>query len=234
MKKFILFYLFFIEYYFKGKLLSTLVPGNDIEEVEIMKHRFETLQNDLNNQNSKVNTINELARQMLNVDHPNSEDICLRQNQLNSRWIQLRKMIDYKRNELDRAHRLETFRIDCQETVTWIEDKTRVLEDSDELTNDLSGVMKLQRRLLMMERDLGAIQAKLDSLVQEAESIESEKPQQAALIRRDIQRIQEVWDILNKKIREHEAKLDEAGDLQRFLRDLDHFQVKFKKIKKLV
>ena len=31
--------------------------------------------------------------------------------------------------------------------------------------------------------------------------------------------------MLNKKVREQEAKLDEAGDLQRFLRDLDHFQV---------
>lgn len=84
-------------------------------------------------------------------------------------------MVDQKRAELDRAHRLETFRIDCQETVTWIEDKTRleregwgevnpfdcrVLEDSDALTNDLSGVMKLQRRLSMMERDLGAIQVR--------------------------------------------------------------------------
>jgi spectrin beta len=33
-----------------------------------------------------------------------------------------------------------------------------------------------------------------------------------------------VWDQLNRKVREQEAKLDEAGDLQRFLRDLDHFQ----------
>uniref|UniRef100_A0A915D0N2 Uncharacterized protein n=2 Tax=Ditylenchus dipsaci TaxID=166011 RepID=A0A915D0N2_9BILA len=208
----------------KGKLLSTLVPGNDIEEVEIMKHRFDTLQTDLNNQANKVGTINELARQMLHVDHPNSDEILQRQNVLNARWAQLRDMVDQKKAELDRAHRLETFRIDCQETVTWIEDKTRVLEDSDELTNDLSGVMKLQRRLSMMERDLGAIQAKLDSLVQEAESIEQEKPQQAALIREDITRIKQVWDVLNRKVREHEAKLDEAGDLQRFLRDLDHFQ----------
>ena len=95
------------------------------------------------------------------------------------RWAKLRDAVDAKHAELERAHRLETFRIDCQEvnercsthasmsctqTVTWIEDKTRVLEDSDALTNDLSGVMKLQRRLSMMERDLGAIQAKLDSL----------------------------------------------------------------------
>lgn len=36
--------------------------------------------------------------------------------------------------------------------------------------------------------------------------------------------MQQAWDVLNRRVREHEAKLDEAGDLQRFLRDLDHFQ----------
>ncbi|KHJ77316.1 spectrin repeat-containing domain protein, partial [Oesophagostomum dentatum] len=201
----------------KGKLLATLVPGKDLEEVEIMKHRFDTLEQDMKNQEAKVGTVNELARQLLHVEHPNSDEILQRQNKLNARWAQLRDMVDQKRAELDRAHRLETFRIDCQETVTWIEDKTRVLEDSEALTNDLSGVMKLQRRLSMMERDLGAIQAKLDALHKEADSIERERPSEAQAIREDIKRIHHVWDILNKKVREHEAKLDEAGDLQRFL-----------------
>ena len=61
-----------------------------------------------------------------------------------------------------------------------------------EITRDLSGVMKLQRRLSMMERDLSAIQAKLDSLKSEADEIAVEKPQQAMAIREDIQRIQHV------------------------------------------
>ncbi|KAM3717265.1 Spectrin beta chain [Dirofilaria immitis] len=208
----------------KGKLLTTLIPTDDLEEVEIMKHRFETLGADMNNQATKVATVNELARQLLHVDHPNSDEILQRQNKLNARWAQLRDMVDQKRTELDQAHRLETFRIDCQETVSWIEDKTRVLEDADELTNDLTGVMKLQRRLSMMERDLGAIQAKLDSLQKEAYEIEKEKPADAIQIREDIKRMQLAWDVLNRRVREHEAKLDEAGDLQRFLRDLDHFQ----------
>ncbi|ETN76081.1 spectrin repeat-containing domain protein [Necator americanus] len=172
----------------KGKLLATLVPGKDLEEVEIMKHRFETLEQDMRNQEAKVGTVNELARQLLHVEHPNSDDILQRQNKLNARWAQLRDMVDQKRTELDRAHRLETF------------------------------------RLSMMERDLGAIQAKLDALHKEADSIERERPSEAQAIREDIKRIHHVWDILNKKVREHEAKLDEAGDLQRFLRDLDHFQ----------
>jgi spectrin beta len=85
-----------------------------------MKHRFGTLENDLNNQQPKLNAINEYARNLLNVDHPNADEILQRQNTLNARWAQLRDMVNQKRAELDRAHRLETFRIDCQETVTWL------------------------------------------------------------------------------------------------------------------
>lgn len=65
--------------------MATLVPGADLEEVEIMKHRFETLETDMNNQAAKVATVNELARQLLHVDHPNSDEILQRQNKLNAR-----------------------------------------------------------------------------------------------------------------------------------------------------
>ncbi len=34
------------------------------------------------------------------------------------------------------------------------------------------------------------------------------------------------WEELNSMLHEREAKLEEAGDLHRFLKDLDHFQVK--------
>jgi len=44
---------------------------------------------------------------------------------------------------------------------TWITEKMKVVESTDELGNDLAGVMALQRRLAGMERDLDAIQAKV-------------------------------------------------------------------------
>ncbi len=66
--------------------METLQPGQDLEEVEIMRHRFETLDQDMNNQASKVATVNELARQLLHVDHPNSDEILQRQNKLNARY----------------------------------------------------------------------------------------------------------------------------------------------------
>lgn len=36
-------------------------------------------------------------------------------------WAQLGDMIDRKRREIEQAHRLQTFKIDCQETITWIQ-----------------------------------------------------------------------------------------------------------------
>ena len=43
----------------------------------------------------------------------------------------------------------------------WIHEKAKLIESTDELGNDLAGVMTLQRRLSTMERDLAAIQAKV-------------------------------------------------------------------------
>lgn len=78
-----------------------------------------------------------------------------------------------------------------------------------------------------MERDLAAIQAKLTSLEKEAANNEKEHPEEAAIIRERITQIQIIWEQLTQMLKERDAKLEEAGDLHRFLRDLDHFQVSF-------
>ena len=44
---------------------------------------------------------------------------------------------------------------------TWIREKAKVIESTDELSNDLGGIMVMQRRLSTMERDLAAIEAKV-------------------------------------------------------------------------
>ena len=43
--------------------------------------------------------VNQLARQLLHVDHPGSDDIVARQNQLNSKWSSLREKSELKREE---------------------------------------------------------------------------------------------------------------------------------------
>merc|ERR1719438_713925 len=100
----------------------------------------------------------------------------------------------------------------------------RVLEQTDELKMDLTGIMTLQRKLSGMERDLAAIQAKLDSLEEEAEKISKTHPEEGVVVQQRVNRLREVWELLTEMLKARDAKLEEAGDLHRFLKDLDHFQ----------
>jgi spectrin beta len=184
----------------KERMLATMVPAKDIEDVEILKHRYDGFDKEMNANASRVAVVNQLARQLLHVEHPNSEEIVSRQNQLNAKWSELREKAEAKRDELNSAHGLQTFHIECRETIAWIEDKTRILEETANLEMDLSGIMTLQRRLSGMERDLAAIQAKLEALEKEADRIADEHPEEAAVIRERIDQIRTVWEQLTQMV----------------------------------
>jgi spectrin beta len=68
---------------------------------------------------------------------------------------------------------------------------------------DLNGVMTLQRRVSGMERDLGAIEARIRSLTREADAIEKDHPEEAALIRERVAQIQVIWEELTQMVNTH-------------------------------
>lgn len=68
-----------------------------------------------------------------------------------------------------------------------------MIESTQELGNDLAGVMALQRKLTGMERDLVAIEDKLKDLEKEAESLASEHPEKSEAIKGRLAEITGVW-----------------------------------------
>ena len=82
-----------------------------------------------------------------------------------------------------------------------------------------------------MERDLAAIKAKLASLESEASKIEGTHPEEAEVVIERITKLSQSWEQLTAMLTVRDAKLEEAGDLHRFLKDLDHFQVFFFRLK---
>ncbi|KPI92466.1 Spectrin beta chain [Papilio xuthus] len=208
----------------KHRMLDTVLPPKDIDDVEIMKHRYDGFDKEMNANASRVAVVNQLARQLIHVEHPQAPRIQERQAALNHAWSTLREKAEAKKDELKAAQGVQTFHIECRETVSWIEDKKRILQQTDNLEMDLNGVMTLQRRLSGMERDLAAIQARIASLEAEASAIEGTHPEDAQLIRDRIAHINDNWEQLTHMLKERDSKLEEAGDLHRFLRSVDHFQ----------
>ena len=64
-----------------------MVATEDVEEVEILKARFETFDEEMRANADKVDVVNQLSRQLLQNEHPNAEEVIQREDQLNKKWV---------------------------------------------------------------------------------------------------------------------------------------------------
>ncbi|KAI3352715.1 hypothetical protein L3Q82_020167 [Scortum barcoo] len=208
----------------KEQWLNSMEIPEKLEDLEVIQHRFESLEPEMNNQASRVAVVNQIARQLMHSGHPSEKDIKSQQDKLNNRWSQFRDLVDQKKESLNSALGVQNYHLDCNETKSWIKEKTKVIESTQELGNDLTGVMALQRKLTGMERDLAAIEDKLGDLRGEAERLAEEHPDQAKAITGRLAEINAVWEEMKNTLKNREESLGEARKLQQFLRELDDFQ----------
>ncbi|TKS67942.1 Spectrin beta chain, non-erythrocytic 1 [Collichthys lucidus] len=204
--------------------LNSMEIPEKLEDLEVIQHRFESLEPEMNNQASRVAVVNQIARQLMHNGHPSEKDIKTQQDKLNNRWSHFRDLVDQKKESLNSALGVQNYHLDCNETKSWIKEKTKVIESTQELGNDLTGVMALQRKLTGMERDLAAIEDKLGDLRGEAQRLAEEHPDQAKAITGRLAEITAVWEEMKNTLKNREESLGEARKLQQFLRELDDFQ----------
>lgn len=140
------------------------------------------------------------------------------------RWGQYHVLVDQKKDALGSALNIQNYYLECDETKSWIQEKTKLIESTQDLNNDLAGVMALQRKLTGMERDLAAIEVKTSELEKESERLAEEHPGWATPIRAHVFEIREVWREMKETLHTREESLGEASKLQKFLRDLDDFR----------
>ena len=81
---------------------------------------------------------------------------------LSSRWKEFQQLADQKKLALESALNIQNYHLECNEIQSWMKEKTKVIESTQSLGNDLAGVMALQRKLTGMERDLEAIQVRVE------------------------------------------------------------------------
>ncbi|XP_029303245.1 spectrin family protein isoform X2 [Cottoperca gobio] len=208
----------------KEQWLHSMEIPTKLEDLEVVQQRFETLEPEMNNLGTRVTDVNQVAEQLLTSDNCSKDQIHQTRDQLHNRWNEFEQLAGQKKLALESALNIQNYHLECNEIQTWMKEKTKVIESTQSLGNDLAGVMALQRKLTGMERDLEAIQGKLDDLSNEAEKLAKEHPDEAGEIQGHLAGIQEVWEELNATMKRREESLGEASKLQGFLRDLDDFQ----------
>nr|XP_055122575.1 spectrin beta chain, non-erythrocytic 2 isoform X1 [Symphalangus syndactylus] len=208
----------------KEQWLNGLALPERLEDLEVVQQRFETLEPEMNTLAAQITAVNDIAEQLLKANPPGKDRIVNTQEQLNHRWQQFRSLADGKKAALTSALSIQNYHLECTETQAWMREKTKVIESTQGLGNDLAGVLALQRKLAGTERDLEAIAARVGELTREANALAAGHPAQAAAINARLREVQTGWEDLRATMRRREESLGEARRLQDFLRSLDDFQ----------
>ncbi|XP_044115709.1 spectrin beta chain, non-erythrocytic 2 isoform X1 [Neovison vison] len=208
----------------KEQWLNGLALPERLEDLEVVQQRFETLEPEMNALAARITAVNDIAEQLLKAKPPGKDSIVTTQKQLNHRWQQFRTLADGKKAALTSALSIQNYHLECTETQAWMREKTKVIESTQGLGNDLAGVLALQRKLAGTERDLEAIAARVGELAREANALATGHPTQAPAIHARLGEVQAGWEDLRATMRRREESLGEARRLQDFLRSLDDFQ----------
>uniref|UniRef100_A0AAQ4RED3 Spectrin beta chain n=1 Tax=Gasterosteus aculeatus aculeatus TaxID=481459 RepID=A0AAQ4RED3_GASAC len=204
-------------------LVGLEVPEK-LEDLEVVQNRLSILAQDMANVQSRVDDVNKAVKQLEDSRHPRTKEVKECQLRLNKRWEAFKALVEDKKRKVDSAVSLNNYGLECDETETWIRDKTRVIESTQDLGNDLAAVITIQRKLFGMERDLAAIENKITFLRNEADQLATDHPENAQDILARRGELEAAWDALKKTLKDREDSLGEVSKLQTFLQDMDDFQ----------
>ncbi|XP_073405375.1 spectrin beta chain, non-erythrocytic 4 isoform X1 [Dendrobates tinctorius] len=194
-----------------------------LEDVEVIQHRFESLDQEMNSLMGRVLDVNQIVQQLLEGAHPSSSEVRACQDHLNSRWNRIVELVEQRKEQLSSVLRLQNYFLECNEVKSQIREKRKSMETSQCGSGELGGVLALQRKLSNMEAALVALEPKLVQLQQDAEVLASCHPTQAMEVLVHFEEISSEWDALKRTLQGCEDSLTVASKLQQFIQDLDNF-----------
>ncbi|XP_074774416.1 spectrin beta chain, erythrocytic isoform X1 [Athene noctua] len=195
-----------------------------LEDLDVAQHRLDGLKQEMATVSSQIAAVNQAADGLLASGHPRSPQVRQCREQLNERWDRFRELVAERCQAVGSALRLLNYRLECEETRQWLRSKAQVVQATAELGQDLAGVLATQRKLYGIERELAIAQDRLASLRSQANRLVEERPEVAGEVAERLAAVAAAWEELQEALGERAASLGEAGQLQRFLQDLDDFQ----------
>ncbi|KAG9472487.1 hypothetical protein GDO78_019184 [Eleutherodactylus coqui] len=203
-------------------LMKMEIPQR-LEDVEVVQHRFESLDQEMNSLMGRVLDVNQIVQQLLEGGHPSSSEVRACQDHLNSRWNRIVELVEQRKEQISSVLRLQNYFLECTEVKSQIREKRKAMETPQCGSGELGGVLALQRKLSNMEAALVALEPKLVQLQQDAEVLATCHPSQAMEVLVHFEEISGEWEALKRTLQGCEDSLSVASKLQQFIQDLDNF-----------
>uniref|UniRef100_A0A8B9NPQ8 Calponin-homology (CH) domain-containing protein n=1 Tax=Accipiter nisus TaxID=211598 RepID=A0A8B9NPQ8_9AVES len=203
--------------------LERMEVPEELDEVEVVQHRFESLDQEMNSVMGRILGVNQVVQQLVDRGHPSSEEVRSCQDHLNSRWNRVVELVEHKKSQLSSVLKIQNYLLECSEMKAQVQEKRKSIEATQSGGGDLGSVLALQRRLSTMEAALVVLEPRLVELQREGEALAASHPRRAPEILLPLEQISEEWEALKQALQGCEDSLIIAGRLQQFIQDLDNF-----------
>ncbi|KAK2510542.1 hypothetical protein Q9233_017636 [Columba guinea] len=207
----------------KEQWLQRMEVPEELDEVEVVQHRFESLDQEMNSVMGRVLDVNQVVQQLLDGGHPSSEEVRSCQDHLNGRWNRVVELVEQKKTQLSSILKIQNYLLECGEMKAQVREKRKAIEATQSGGGDLGGILALQRRLSTMEAALVVLEPRLVELQREGEALAAAHPARALEVLLPFEQISEEWEALTRALQGCEDSLSIAGRLQQFIQDLDTF-----------
>ncbi|NXX47644.1 SPTN4 protein, partial [Tricholaema leucomelas] len=97
----------------KEQWLRRMEVPQELDEVEVVQHRFESLDQEMNSLMGRILDVNQEVQQLLDGGHPSSEEVQACQDHLNSRWNRVVELVEQKKAQLSSVLRIQNYLLEC-------------------------------------------------------------------------------------------------------------------------
>ncbi|XP_057390863.1 spectrin beta chain, non-erythrocytic 4 isoform X2 [Balaenoptera acutorostrata] len=197
-------------------LLAMRVPDS-LDDVEVVQHRFESLDQEMNSLMDRVLDVNHTVQELVEGGHPSSEEVRSCQDHLNSRWNRIVELAEQRKEEVNAVLLVENHLLEVAEVRAQVREKRRAVESAPRAGG------ALQWRISGLEAALQALEPRQAALQEEAALLAVRFPAQAARLHQGAEELGTEWGALASAAQACGEAVAAAGRLQRFLHDLDAF-----------
>ncbi|KAL3315949.1 Spectrin alpha chain, non-erythrocytic 1 [Cichlidogyrus casuarinus] len=202
----------------KTAFVSSEEFGQDLEHVENLEKKYEEFLKDLEFQGSKAQEIYTQADELLKANFPESDLINRKQTEVREELEKLRELAARRQQKLFEAREIQRYFRDTDKAVSWIQEKSVPLQ-IDDTGRDLISVQALIRKHEALERDITALEEKVNQLVTGADSLSQKHPDSKQTIESRKVVLLDAMRRLLELAKHRKALLNDSLQLHRFLSD---------------
>ncbi|XP_007933521.1 spectrin beta chain, non-erythrocytic 5 [Orycteropus afer afer] len=192
--------------------------GQDLEGVKVLEEKFDIFRKEVQSLGqAKVQALKELASSLERGTPRCCPQIQACKSRIKATWEKLDRAIKARTENLAAAREICSFHKAVSMLRDWMQEKAAMMEGGS-CGHDLPSVQALQYQHRCLERELVAVEKKVEWLGMEASQLGQLHPAAQEGLAEQLTKVQEAWANLDKKAREQHQQLEWAAQGHAFLR----------------